>query len=259
MAEGSGASPSSLPNSSSGEGSSQSQVSSADLQSLPIMYPSFLPGFLPPQNEEHDRGAGLYAVPVPPLGSMPGLYSNTLIPLTYDIPTRPDPSTVVGQVQGQEARPQQQRQRQVVFRIGFQLDLLLILKLAAVVLVFNQDGSKQKLVLLLLFASIVYLYQTGVLAPLMQWLRRAATPTHPPRPVVRAENAPPEGNVGAVNENPHPENGNQPAEHRHPEEPGPMEENRVQWWGLAKEIQMLVIGFITSLLPGFQHHHHHDD
>ncbi|KAK1276838.1 hypothetical protein QJS04_geneDACA004100 [Acorus gramineus] len=182
MAEGSGASPSSLPNSSSGEGSSQSQVSSADLQSLPIMYPSFLPGFLPPQNEEHDRGAGLYAVAVPPLGSVPGLYSNTLIPLTYNIPT--------------------------------------VLKAGS----FRSSGSGART-----------------------------------RSKTSATAAKTKGNVGAVNENPHPENGIQPAEHRHPEEPGPMEENRVQWWGLAKEIQMLVIGFITSLLPGFQHHHHHDD
>jgi len=24
-----------------------------------------------------------------------------------------------------------------------------------------------------------------------------------------------------------------------------------RWWGIAKEIQMIVFGFITSLLPGF--------
>lgn len=24
-----------------------------------------------------------------------------------------------------------------------------------------------------------------------------------------------------------------------------------QWWGIVKEIQMIVFGFITSLLPGF--------
>ena len=26
------------------------------------------------------------------------------------------------------------------------------------------------------------------------------------------------------------------------------------WWGFLKEIQMLVVGFVTSLLPGFHHH-----
>lgn len=27
-----------------------------------------------------------------------------------------------------------------------------------------------------------------------------------------------------------------------------------QWWGIVKEIQMIVFGFITSLLPGFHNH-----
>ncbi|KAK1268183.1 hypothetical protein QJS04_geneDACA013961 [Acorus gramineus] len=304
MAEASGShpseGPSSLPKPSLGEGSSKSQVPAlssfrppnADHQMFPIMYPSFVP------QEQGDRGAGLYAVLVPPLGSMAGLYSNTLIPLTYNIPTRPAPTETVGQEQGQEARQQHPRQRQIVvrrFQFEFQLDLLLILKLAAVVFVFNQDGSRQRLLLLLLSASIVYLdifsasempnqwvdcmvnsskhgwihrYQTGVLAPLMQWLRRAGAPTPPPPRVVRAENAPPvvqedanaprpERNGGVENENPPPENGDRAAEEGHWEEAGAREENnRVRWWGLAKEIQMFVIGFITSLLPGFDHHHH---
>lgn len=25
------------------------------------------------------------------------------------------------------------------------------------------------------------------------------------------------------------------------------------WWGLFKEMQMLIVGFVTSLLPGYQH------
>ncbi|KAK1316929.1 hypothetical protein QJS10_CPA05g02423 [Acorus calamus] len=277
MAEASGShpseGPSSLPKPSLGEGSSKSQVPAlssfrppnADHQMFPIMYPSFVP------QEQGDRGAGLYAVLVPPLGSMARLYSNSLIPLTYNIPTRPAPTEAVGQEQGQEARQQHPRQRQIVvrrFQFEFQLDLLLILKLAAVVFVFNQDGSRQRLLLLLLSASIVYLYQTGVLAPLMQWLRRAGAPTPPPPRVVRAENAPPvvqedanaphpERNGEIENDNPPPENGDRAAEEVHWEEAGAREENnRVRWWGLAKEIQMFVIGFITSLLPGFDHHHH---
>lgn len=68
--------------------------------------------------------------------------------------------------QGQGAQqPQHQQQqigpqRQVVvrrFQIAFQLDLLLILKLAAVIFLFNQDGSRQRLAVLVLFASLVYL------------------------------------------------------------------------------------------------------
>lgn len=73
----------------------------------------------------------------------------------------------VGEQQGQEGQQQQQQQRQqpgpqrqvVVrrFQIAFQLDVLLIIKLAAVIFLFNQDGSRQRLVLLVIFASIVYL------------------------------------------------------------------------------------------------------
>ena len=25
------------------------------------------------------------------------------------------------------------------------------------------------------------------------------------------------------------------------------------WWGLFKEMQMLIVGFVTSLLPGYRH------
>lgn len=75
-------------------------------------------------------------------------------------------AAVAGENQGQAAQqqhPQQQQaapQRQVVvrrFQIAFQIDLLLILKLAAVIFLFNQDGSKQRLAVLVLFAIIVYL------------------------------------------------------------------------------------------------------
>lgn len=62
----------------------------------------------------------------------------------------------------QQQRQQQQPapQRQIVvrrFQIAFQLDLLLIVKLAAVIFLFNQDGSRQRLVVLIFFASLVYL------------------------------------------------------------------------------------------------------
>ena len=58
-----------------------------------------------------------------------------------------------GQGTQQPQRQQQQAgpQRQVVvrrFQIAFQLDLLLILKLAAVIFLFNQDGSRQRLAVL---------------------------------------------------------------------------------------------------------------
>lgn len=71
----------------------------------------------------------------------------------------------VGEERGQAGQQQHQQQqpapqRQVVvrrFQIAFQLDLLLILKLAAVIFLFNQDGSRQRLVVLVFFASLVYL------------------------------------------------------------------------------------------------------
>jgi hypothetical protein len=64
---------------------------------------------------------------------------------------------------GQQQHPQQQQpapQRQVVvrrFQIAFQIDLLLMLKLAAVIFLLNQDGSRQRLAVLVVFAVIVYL------------------------------------------------------------------------------------------------------
>lgn len=60
-----------------------------NMQMLPIMYPAFVPGLIPMQNQEQmNRGAGIYAVPVPPsLGPISGLPPNALIPLTYNLPT----------------------------------------------------------------------------------------------------------------------------------------------------------------------------
>lgn len=253
-------------------------------QMFPIMYPALVPGFIPSQNQEQtDRGAGIYAVPVLPfMGPVAGLSSNTLIPLTYSIPTRPSSSEAgtageengqVGQGEGEgqpqpQAQPHPALQRPVVrrFQIAFQLDLLLIIKLAAVIFLFNQDGSRQRLTLLIFAASLVYLYQTGALAPLIRWLsqgmQRAAAAPQPP---VRPENARQgnengggggaalaEGQAGAgVGA------GNQAGDN---ENHAVENENVVveggggnHWWGIVKEIQMIVFGFITSLLPGFHH------
>lgn len=76
----------------------------------------------------------------------------------------PENRELAGEQRQQGEQPQQQQQagpqRQVVvrrFQIAIQLDLMLILKLAAVIFLFNQDGSKQRLTLLVFFASLVYL------------------------------------------------------------------------------------------------------
>ncbi|XWS73316.1 hypothetical protein CRYUN_Cryun02cG0118200 [Craigia yunnanensis] len=249
-----------------------------DFQMFPVMYPAIIPGLSSLQNQElKNRGAGIYAVPVLSfMGHIAGIPSNNLIPLTYNIPTRPvTEAGVAVEEQGlgaqQPQRPQQQAgpQRQVVvrrFQIAFQLDLLLILKLAAVIFLFNQDGSRQRLVVLVFFASLVYLYQTGALTPFIRWLsqgmQRAAAPPHPPRPAARAENAPAagrqgdenaalaEGQAGAENENGPANDGNQLVENENAADAG-LGNAGNHWWGIVKEIRMIVFGFITSLLPGF--------
>ncbi|XP_014498736.1 uncharacterized protein LOC106759879 isoform X1 [Vigna radiata var. radiata] len=248
-------------------------------QMIPGMYPALVPGLTLPQHEEHgNRGAGIYAVPVNSFDrQVTGLPCNTLIPLTYRIPTsRPSSEAVAAsENQGQAGQqPQQQHpapQRQVVvrrFQIAFQIDLLLMLKLAAVIFLFNQDGSRQRLIVLVFFAAIVYLYQTGALTPIIRWLsrgmQRAAAPPHPARPAARAENVPPprqEGdNVTPAEGQPEAEIGNQPANeaeravgNENVAEVGGVNGGN-QWWGIVKEIQMIVFGFITSLLPGFHNH-----
>lgn len=52
----------------------------------------------------------------------------------------------------------------------------------------------------------------------------------------------------AENENQPQDDVNQPAENENRPEPG---RGIVNWWGIAREIQMIVVGFVTSLLPGF--------
>ncbi|KAK1418682.1 hypothetical protein QVD17_27828 [Tagetes erecta] len=242
-----------------------------DLPMFPAMYPVMVPAIVPPQQgqEQTDHGAGIYMVPTFPnsfVGPITGFPSNALIPFTYNVPTGPSPSEAgtQGEQQGQAGQQQQQagQQRQVVvrrFQIAIHLDLMLLFKLAAVIFLFNQDGSKKRLVLLIFFASLIYLYQTGALAPLIRWLsqgmqRAAAPPQQPRAPAVRADNIPAaarqenenapliDGQAGAENENRAMGDGN---------EEGAVNGNNNRWWGILKEIQLIVFGFITSLLPGF--------
>ncbi|KAJ0090989.1 hypothetical protein Patl1_14166 [Pistacia atlantica] len=56
-----------------------------DADMFPVMYPAVVGGFNPGENQQQaNLGAGIYAVPVLPYTGIP---SNTLIPLTYNIPT----------------------------------------------------------------------------------------------------------------------------------------------------------------------------
>ena len=63
------------------------------IQTFPIMYPAALvPGLFPLQQDQDqdqmNRGAGIYAVPTLPFnGPIAGFPSNTLIPFTYNVPT----------------------------------------------------------------------------------------------------------------------------------------------------------------------------
>ncbi|WZZ76415.1 hypothetical protein YC2023_087785 [Brassica napus] len=142
--------------------------------------------------------------------------------------------------------------RQVVvrrFEIAFQLYIFLILKLA--------DGSRQRLAVLVIFATIIYLYQTGALAPFVRWLsqgmHRAAVPP-PPRPNRPADNDPPAAAAVPLNEDAAPEGQENGADNRNranANENVDAAQQGNQWWGIVKEIQMIVFGFITSLLPGF--------
>ncbi|XP_073526323.1 uncharacterized protein [Phyllobates terribilis] len=249
----------------------------SDRNMLPIMYPALVPGFVGAQNQENaPRRPGIYAIPTfPVMGQVYGIPSNMFIPLTYHTPTR----SVSGEGGGEQSQAGQQQQqaqqqlgaqRQIVvrrFQIAFQLDLLLILKLAAVIFLFNQDGSRQRLALLVFLASLVYLHQTGALTPIVRWIsqamHRAAAPPRPPRPAVRADPAAPQGNEnvappaaegqGGAENNPQAvDDANRDTENENiPAEGGN------QWWGIVKEIQMIVFGFITSLFPGFHNIDHH--
>ncbi|CAN1355340.1 hypothetical protein LINPERPRIM_LOCUS43683 [Linum perenne] len=236
----------------------------SDPQMFPVLYPTLVPGVTSSLNQQQiNGGAGIYAVPVPPcVGPIAGLPADTLIPLTFSIPTTTSPDAGTAGDHGQVGQqPQHQQQgpgRQVAvrrFQIAFQLDLFLIIKLAAVIFLFNQDGSRQRLIVLVLFASLVYLYQTGALTPLVRWLsqnmQRAAAP---PRAAPRGEDAAagqnenvPLAGGGGEDEIRGGQDGNQGAENENIEGGGVG--NR--WWGVVKEVQMIVFGFITSLLPGF--------
>ncbi|URD85808.1 hypothetical protein MUK42_26669 [Musa troglodytarum] len=226
--------------------------------------PLILPGMLPMQNPDYnEHGSGIYAIPhLPYTRPMAGFSPNTLIPLKYNIPTRPS-SGGASDEHGQEARQQHGPQRQVAvrrFHLAFQLDLGLIIKLAAMVFLLSQDGSPQKLVLLIFFASLVYLYQTGALAPFIHWLQQAGAPPRLQAPI-RLQNGPPVGRDGQNDPQPvenhgvDDQNRNQPAENQeqpdtndnHPEPEG----HGNNFWGVVKEIQLFVVGFLTSLLPGF--------
>ncbi|XP_024384310.1 uncharacterized protein [Physcomitrium patens] len=153
------------------------------------------------------------------------------------------------------------------FQVGIQLDLLLLLKLAVVVFVFNQDGSKDRLLLLLGLAGVIYLYQTGLLAPLLRWLAVKAQqfmtppqqlaqgqPDQQPAPGVQAMDAPAADAAVPGAEEPAGEAGAAPGGVNAQAPGGNAQNPQDPFWAFVKELQMLVVGFVTSLLPGFHPH-----
>lgn len=138
------------------------------------------------------------------------------------------------------------------------IDLTLIIKLIALVLVLNQDGSRFRFLWLSTLALIFYLHQTGML-PLQRWLLPQALGLD------AGDDARAGGNVGnGANENLNrPQAGwdeaNQGGDNVDADAPvegqglgnaGAVEDGR-RGWNIAREARMLLVGFFTSLLPGF--------
>jgi len=128
-----------------------------------VTYPFYPAGAFPQQaGDDQAQGPGIYAIQQNQLAAAMGMgcYApTTLVPLTYKIPME-SVGAPAGEENVQNAGQQNGPQRQVVvrrFHFAFQLDLALIIKLAAVVFLFSQEGSKQRLFLLILFASLIYL------------------------------------------------------------------------------------------------------
>ncbi|KAJ1272660.1 hypothetical protein BS78_06G220400 [Paspalum vaginatum] len=236
----------------------------------PMVYPVYVTGAFPQQaQDDQAQGPGIYAIQQNPLAAAMGMgcYAPvTLTPLTYKIPTE-SVGAPAGEENVQDARQQNGPQRQVVvrrFHFAFQLDLALIIKLAAVVFLFSQEGSKQRLFLLIMFASLIYLYQTGAITPFVRWLQRAGgAAARPAQAPARVENRAPLPAQNDGNDQPNdPANPDQAAENREQgavaENENPQdaerEGNRRNWLGgILKEVQLVVVGFVASLLPGFQH------
>ncbi|WOL13525.1 hypothetical protein Cni_G22295 [Canna indica] len=226
-----------------------------------------LPGMVSINNpDDNEQGAGIYAIPcLSHMGSIAGFSPNTLIRLKYNIPSRQSYGGA-GNEHDQEVRQQPGPERQVVvrrFHLAFQLDLGLIIKLVAMVFFLSQDASAQKLILLIIFASLIYLYQTRSFAPLLRRVlgRQGDPQMHVP---LRLQNDPRDrhdgkmncqlgenNDVGNMNQNQPANNHEQPNANENHQEP--VQHEHI-FWQVFKEIRMFVFGFLTSLLPGLHDH-----
>eukprot|EP00252_Welwitschia_mirabilis_P017132 TRINITY_DN3801_c0_g1_i1.p1 TRINITY_DN3801_c0_g1~~TRINITY_DN3801_c0_g1_i1.p1 ORF type:complete len:251 (-),score=37.61 TRINITY_DN3801_c0_g1_i1:84-836(-) len=203
---------------------------------------------------ENPDGGRIYALQAIPLSMMPLNFSGGLVPLTYNIPSRPNAqgtaelAAATSQNYGADQRPERPRdfsnqegrrgevQRQRLLRLltGFQIGLLLALKVAVIFFLLNRAGSRDRLRLMMFlnFANLVYLYRIGAFDSILKWLsngaRRAMIPSsQTPRPREDQQDGVQEG---SMNERGH----------------------YFHWHGLIKEVQMIVVGFVASLFPGFR-------
>eukprot|EP00898_Chlorokybus_atmophyticus_P007804 jgi/Chlat1/8024/Chrsp7S07771 len=114
------------------------------------------------------------------------------------------------------------------------VDLTLMFKLALLVFILSQGGdtSRTRLVVLCVGAVLIYLYHVGMFAGLRRFVARFERPRLPtPRPrAVPSEAAGQDGAAAPV------------------ADPPP----QGMLASLIREVQLLVIGFFTSLLPGWQ-------
>ncbi|GAQ81318.1 hypothetical protein KFL_000770110 [Klebsormidium nitens] len=132
----------------------------------------------------------------------------------------------------------------IVVRVRrIQIDFMLIAKLAVIVFVLNQDGSIERLVLLTGLAVLAYLYQTGVLTPYVRMATERFQRLIQQQGRQQAAAGANQGAPANPGNAPHMAGGGALA--------GAVQRQRAGG-GFLREIQLFVMGFITSLLPGFQ-------
>lgn len=158
-------------------------------------------------------------------------------------------------IAGVEGGPQQVVRR---IHIAIRLDLVLILKLAFVVFLFGKDGTWKRTLVLCASAVGVYLYQTGILAPLLRmlssWTERVLgmgqAQGGAQQAAEEAQRIPRPGQP-ELQEEPGLEIQNNELGERRGERGGAHAQGPRQR-GILQEIAAFVIGFVSSLMPGFQ-------
>ncbi|KAL0650523.1 hypothetical protein Bca4012_093214 [Brassica carinata] len=205
----------------------------------PVLYPGLVPGSNHGQyDEQTNRGAGVYAVPVHVQITGGVAFEMTLC---------------LGLDQAMRLRLGERTKR----KVGKFSSSSNNLQLAAVIYLFNQDGSRQRLAVLVIFATIIYLYQTGALASFIRWLsqgmhRAAVPPPRAHRPAGRGDNDPAAAislNQDAVPGEEGQENEASDGNRANANESVGAGEQGNQWWGIVKEIQVSLRICSRLILP----------